>query len=63
MLFVVAVVVFAAGCANKKRVTNNTTDITNLLAGSKSNNPVTTEVPLGTVITENKTKNNVTTNK
>ncbi len=63
MLFVVAVAVSAVGCANKKRVTNNTTDITNLLTESRSNNPVTTEVPLGIVTTENTTKNNVTTNK
>ena len=49
MLFVVAVVVSAAGCANKKRVTNNTTDTTNLVTESRSNNPVTTEVPIGKI--------------
>jgi uncharacterized lipoprotein YajG len=67
MLFFVASFVFAAGCANKKTVTNNTTDTTNattnLSTESGSNNPVTTEVPNGEVTTENMIKNNVTTNK
>ncbi len=62
MLFIVAAVVSAAGCASKMTVTTNKTNITtNVSTESGPKTLVTTEIPTGNVTTEKVTTTNVTT--